>query len=218
MREAKARGTDIERCSEGLPMNMLMPDASSRLFKFSSSMHNHGAATPGVRTPSTSGGPSRVPPLSAIEGIEPIDSPPRKFLTELVVDGVDPPVPTTPNKTRTSHGDLSKLDNIEVIEAFLARRAESPDWRQVPCDKSPRIHYGPGEREALFKAYCKKPASVFLNYFHILERVPDPPMPEPCIERLGWPTSRSTPGHSPIDAIPQPILTERIPIAVSKRE
>lgn len=36
MREAKARGTDIERCSEGLPRNMLMPDAHIRPDKLSS--------------------------------------------------------------------------------------------------------------------------------------------------------------------------------------
>lgn len=210
MCEAKERGTDIERCSEGLPMNMLMPDAHTRPDKFSSSTRNHGSriSSPGAE-------PSRVPVSSAIDVTEPFDSPPRELLTELAVDGIDSPVPTTPNKNSTSHGELPGFNRIEDIEEFLARWAEFRDRPQVPCDEAPRIHCGPAEREA-FKAYYQEPASVFLNYFHILERAPDPPMPEPSIKWQGWPNSPSAPVQNPIDAAPKPTQTDIIPI--SKRE
>lgn len=210
MREAKERGTDIERCSEGLPMNMLMPDAHTRPDKFSSSAHNHGS-----RISSPSAEPLRVPVLSAIDVTEPFDSPPRELLTELAVDGIDPPVTTTPKKSSTSHGELPRFNRIEDIEEFLARRAEFRDRPQVPCNEAPRIHCGPAECEA-FKAYYQEPASVFLNYFHMLERMPDPPMPEPSTKWQGWPHSPSAPVQNPIDAAPKPSQTDMIPIP--KRE
>ncbi|KAL9137457.1 MAG: hypothetical protein Q9175_001346 [Cornicularia normoerica] len=203
MHEAKERGTDIERCCEGLPMRMLIPDVDTRPDKFSSSSHDYASGTPWIWTPSTSAESSRVPSSSAIGGDKPIDSPPRELLTEMAVNGVDPPVPTTPNKTTTSHGELPKLNRIEDIETFIARLAESPNCTQVPCDEPHRVQYGPGEREA-FKAYYKKPASVFfLNYFHILERMPDPPTSEAGTKWPDCPNSPSSPGHSHIAAAPK---------------
>lgn len=212
MREAKERGTDIERCCEGLPRNMLMPGAGTRL-----PFHNHRAGLPEVWTPSSSAELSKLPPSSVFEGNEPIDNPRDELLTELEVDGVDPPVPTTRNKPWTSHGELPKLNNVEDIEAFPARRAESLGRPQVPCDEPPRIQHGPAEREA-FKIYYKGPARVFLNYFHILERVPDPPMPEPGTNWPDWPKSPSTLGHSPLAAAAKPTQTDTDAVAIPKRE
>lgn len=217
MREAKQRGTDIERCSEGLPMSLRMPDADTRSDKISSSFHSHGVSTPGTWTPTTTAPPSRVPSSSVIEGNKKIDSPPRELLTELALDGVDPPVPILPNKTRTSHGELPKLQNPEDIEVFVARRAESPNRPQVPCDEPPRLEYGPAEREA-FKAYYKERPSVFQDYFYILEQLPDPPMPGTDTRWSGWPNSPSTPGHSPIADTLMRTHTVTDPVTIPNRK
>lgn len=192
MREAKQRGTDIERCSEGLPMSMLMPDADIRPDKFSSSPYQHGAGTAGMRIQSISAkSTASLLPTEDDDGTF-VDSPPPELPIELVVEKTaDTSIPNTPNKIWACHRELSKLNRIEDIEAFLACGAESPNRRQVPCDEPARSQYGSAEREG-FKGYCKKSASLFLNYFHILEQGSDPSMPE-----LGtkWP---SMPAHSPI--------------------
>ena len=178
MREAEDRGTDIERCSAGLPRNMLMPDADTRPTKFSSSSHSYGAGTPEVWIPRIS------------ESNEGIDSPSRELLTELPVDGVDPPVPTPPTGTRMSHGDLPKLSRVQGTQAFGARRAESPNLLRA---QPPRIQYRPAEREA-FDAYHKEPVGLSLDYFRLLERGTQWP---------DWPPSSPTPDHSPIAAAPE---------------
>ena len=159
---------------------MLMPDADPRPDQFLPSSHVHSAGTLGLRTLGT----NAVPTCSAAEGNEPIDSPPHELLTELPVDGVDPPVASTHGKPGTPHGNLSALNQMGGIEAFPAR-PESPNRPQVPCDEPPGILRGPTEREA-FKARYKEPAGVFLNYFRILEPVLDPPMPEPGTARPDW--------------------------------
>lgn len=191
MREAKERGTDIERCCEGLPMNLLMPDAGTRSDMFSSSSNSREAGTSVAGSPSTNIGSLRAPPSSAVEGH---DNPPRELLTEAAVDGVDPPVPTNLYKIGTSHGELPKLNKSKDIEGFVAGQVKSPDHPQVPCDEPLRTSCGPAEREVL-KAYYKEPASVILNYFNILVQVVDPATPA-----AGWPNSLLMPGHSPIAA------------------
>ena len=220
MREAKARGTDIERCSEGLPRNMLMPDAHTRPDNLSPSTHNHGAATPGVWVPSTSTITPRVSSSSTIQGNEPTDSPPWELLTKLAVDSVDPPIPTIPGNPRISHEELLKLNRIANVQVSPLRRAEPPDRPQVPCKEPARIHCGPAEREA-YKVYHQQPVSVILNCFHAVERVPDQPMHRQNTEWPGRPISPSTSGQSSIDAAWKPIQTDTVPVfrvAIPERE
>lgn len=215
MREAKERGTDIERSCEGLPMNMLMPQAYTRPEKFSSSStHCYEPGTVEVRNPYSDYEILKIASLSTIAVYEPRESPPCELLTELAVDGVNPPVSTIPDETRTSHGQFPTLNGTEDIEAFPFRRAESPDHPQVPCDESPSIQHGSAECEP-FNTYYKEPASVFLNYFHLLERVPDPAMPTPSTEWPDWPKSPSTPGQNPIA---KPTQTDTNPVVMPKRE
>ena len=170
-----------------------MPEADTRPNKFSSSSHSYGAGTPEVWIPNIS------------ESNEGIDSPSRELLTELPVDGVDPPLPTPPTKTRMSHGDLPKLSSVQEIEAFGARRAES---RNLLHAQPPRMQYRPAEREAV-KAYHKEPVGLFLNYFRLLERGTKWP---------DWPPSPPTRGQSPIAAAPESTQTDTNSMAIPTRE
>lgn len=209
MREAKERGTDIERCSEGLPMGMLMPEADTRPDKFSSSPHHFRVGTPRIRIRSISAESTISLPSTEDDDGTLVDSPPSELPVESAVDGVaDPARPNAPNKNWTSHGELPKLNRIEDIEAFLARGAESSNRQQVLCDEPPRSQYESTEREA-FKAYYKEPASLFLNYFHILERVSDPSMSELGTKRP------STPAHSPVATATR---TDTYSVTIPKRE
>ncbi len=206
VREAEHRGTDIERYPDGLPMNMLMPDADTRHEKFSFSSHSSRAGTSEVLIPGISAELSRVPSPPATEGNERIDGPPHELLVESAVDEEDLPVPTNPTRTRT--GDPPKLGSIENTEAVVTRRAESPSRPQVPCDGSPRTQHGRAEREAL-KDHHKEPTSVSSNCFQMLERATKLP---------DWPDSPSTPGHSPIAAAPEPTPTVTGSVAIPALE
>ena len=204
VREAEHRGTDIERYPDGLPMNMLMPDADTRPEKSSFSSRSSIAGTSEVLIPGISAELSRVPSSPAIEINELIDKPPHELLVEPAADEEDLPVPTNLIRTRTSHGDTPELSSIEDTEAFVTHRAESPSGPQEPCDDPPRTQYGPAEGEAP-KAHHKEPTSVSSNYFQMLER---------ATKLSDWPDSPSTPGHSPIAATPEPTpnVTESVTI------
>ena len=203
VREAEHRGTDIERYPDGLPMNMLMPDADTRPKRSSVSSHSSKASTSEVSIPRISAEQSRVPSSPATESHEPIDSPPHEFLVESAVDEGDLLVLKNLTGTRTSHGDLPNLSRIEDTEA-----SESPSRPQVPCDNPPRTQYGPAEREAL-KAHHEEPTSVVPNFFQMLER---------ATQRPDWPNSPSTPGHSPIAATPEPTPTVTDSVAIPTLE
>lgn len=158
-------------------MNMLMPRIDTRPDTFaSSSLHRHDSGTAEVWDPDSDLKQLRIPLLSTTAVSEPIDSPPRELLTEIAVNGVDPRVPIIPNKTRTAHGQLPRLNRMEDIEAFVSRQAESSECPRVPCDESPRTQNESAKGEAL-KAHNKEPASDVLNYFHLLERVRRPQIP-----------------------------------------
>lgn len=127
VRQAKERGT------EGLPTNMLMPNADTRSDKFSSSSHSHSAGTPAVWTPGTTAESSTVPSRSGNEGNIPIDCSPPGILTDLPFDGIDPPVSPPSYKTRTlrpiedmSLEELAERNRTEDFEGFLAHEAEPP--------------------------------------------------------------------------------------------
>ena len=150
MREARERGTDIERCCEGLPTNLRMPTADSQPAKFSSSSRNHVTGTIGVWNPSTSAQPSRLSWSSATEANGPRESALGELLTELTVDIVDPPVLITPNQTSTPHEDLNELDSIAAS--------------QEPDDGPPGIRRTPAERKE-FRDYYGRSTVEFLNYF-----------------------------------------------------
>ena len=172
MRRAKERGTDIDRCCLGLPMELRMPYVCTRPETFSlSSSSCYERSTPEAWNPNPDPGLLEISSSSTIVVDEPIE-----LLTKLAVDGVDPPVPIIPDKTMTSHKGLPTLNSMEDIKAFVCRRAESPDRSRVLCEESPSTEYGSAECEA-FKAYNNDPPSNFLNYFHLLERAPDPQIP-----------------------------------------
>ena len=176
MREAKERGTDIERCCEGLPTNLMLPRTDTRSVSFSSSSHNHEASTLGILTPNTSAYPSRIPSPSAIEANGPSDDPLDDLLTELPIDGIDQPL-SAPSAIRPSHKELDSFDSIEILEAFgafLASEKESADHLLLPPAEPPGIQRTPAERK-MFKTYYEGPASVFLNYFRTVEQVLDSP-------------------------------------------
>ena len=153
MREAKERGTDIERCCQGLPTNLRMPTADSRPDIFSSSSRNHMAGTTGVWTANTSAQQSKLSWFSATEANGPRESALGELLTELAVDGVDPPVLTTPNQTSTPHEQPNELISIEDIAAS-----------QEPHEGPPGIRRTPAQREE-FRAYYSRSTIEFLNYF-----------------------------------------------------
>ena len=211
MRKAKDQGTDIEHCFEGLPRNMPIRDANTRSDKSSSSHRNRMAFTTGISIANTSADRSRVSSLSSMEGNEPNDRPPHELLT-LAVDVVDPPVPNIPPKTKTFHGELPKLSGIGDIDAVLARRGESPDRPQVPCDRPSRVQHGPTERDAV-SGHHKQPASVSLKYLHILERMSTPQKPDPGTR---WPGSAEDVSSGPIAASPKPIETDMNPVTMPK--
>ena len=201
MRRAKERGTDIERCCLGLPMKLRMPQAYTRPETFSSSSsHYYKPGTAEVWNPNSD---SELLGTSSSSTI--VVDEPTGLLTELAVDGVDPPVPIIPDETTTSHGQLPTLNRMEDIEAFVSRRAESPDRPRVPCYESPRTEYGSSECEA-FKTYYNDPPSDFLNYFHLLERAPDPQIPALITK---WPNTPSTLNHSPTWTDTDPVATLR---------
>ena len=150
MREARERGTDIERCCEGLPTNLRMPTADSHPAKFSSSSRNHVTGTIGVWNPSTSAQPSRLSWFSATEANGPRESALGELLTELTVDVVDPPVLITPNQTSTPHEGSNELDGITSS--------------QEPDGGPPGFRRTTAEREE-FRAYYGRSTVEFLNYF-----------------------------------------------------
>ena len=154
MREAKERGTDIERCCEGLPTNLRMPTADSQPAKFPSSSRNYVTGITGVRNPSTSAQPSRLSWSSATEANGPRESALGELLTALAVAGVDPPVLTTPNTTSTPHEEPNELDGIEDVAAS----------QEPPNDGPPGIRRTPAEREE-FRDYYSRSTIEFLNYF-----------------------------------------------------
>lgn len=124
MHEAKKRGTDIERCCIGLPTDLRMPNAD----QFPSSSHKHWARSSGIGNPEIHARRSVIPSSSAIEANAPRETTlDDELLTGLVLDGiVDPPLLTTPRKTKTPHGQLLlKSDSIEDTEAILTRQAGS---------------------------------------------------------------------------------------------
>ncbi len=208
VREAKHRGTDIERYPDGLPMNMLMPDADTRPKESSFSSRSSKAGTSEVLIPGISAELSRVPSSPATESNELTDSPPHEFLAEPAVNEEDLPVPTNPIRTGMSHGDPPKLSSIADTEAFVTRQAETPSRPQVPGDDPPRPQSGPAEREAL-EAHHKEPTSVSSNYFQMLERAAKLP---------DWPNSPSNPGHSPVAAAPEPTPTVTDSVAIPALE
>ena len=158
MRDAEARGTDIERSSDGLPSNLRMPNIDDRLDKDPSVSGNHRTGTTGVSSPSNSAEPPRVGRSSAVEANEPRESAVRDSFTELAMDGADPPVV------------------IRDIEA--SPQAESPNRSQEPLHGPPGIRRNTAEREE-FKAYYKKSDDVFLKYFQSTEQMSDPDMSGP---------------------------------------
>ena len=159
MREAKERGTDIERCCDGLPTNLRMPNADIQPDQSSSSSHHHGAGSSEMMNPETNAQRSGIPWSSATEANARRESTLGELLRELAVEGIDPPLLTTPNETRTPHGELPKLNSTKNIGA-----TESQTSPLEPCDAPPGIQRGPAEREE-FKAYYAQSASVFLSYF-----------------------------------------------------
>ena len=158
MRDAEARGTDIECSSDGLPSNLRMPTAGSRPGENPSSTSNHGTGTTGASSPSNSAKPPRVRWSSAVEANEPRESALRDFLTELAIDGADPPV---------------LIADIET-----SPQAESPNSPQEPSHGPPGIRRSTAEREE-FKAYHKASDDEFLNYFKSREPMSYPDMSAP---------------------------------------
>lgn len=131
MREAKERGTDVERDCDGLPTFLRMPKAD----QFSSSSHNHGASSSGIGNPDDAHARSSVIPSSSATGAK---NAPRaitlsELLTELVIiDGtLDPPVHgLTPNEIRIKdpNGQEPEIppksdSNIEDTLAILSAQA-----------------------------------------------------------------------------------------------
>ena len=199
MRRARERGTDIERCCLGLPMKLRMPHACTRPETFSSSSsHYHEPGTAEVWNPDSDSELLEFSSSSTIVVDEPIE-----LLTELAVDGLDPPVPIIPDKTMASHEELPTLNRMEDIEAFVSMRAASPDRPRVPCDESPRTKYGSTEREA-FKSSYNDPPSNFLDYFHLLERAPHPQIPASITEWLEWPEWPNSPSTLCLSPIAEP--------------
>lgn len=155
MCEAKIRGTDIERCCNGLPTNLRMPNAD----QFPSSSHIHWASSSGIGNPDTHARRSVIPSSSAIEA----NDAPREanlddeLLTELVVDGVVDPalLLTTPNETRTPYGQLLLLEpnGIEDTEAILFGQAGSQNSSE---ERPPGIRRGPAEPEEVYYGLLRR--------------------------------------------------------------
>lgn len=158
-------------------MNMLMPHIDTRLEIFSSSsLHRHDSGTAEVWNPDSDVERLRLPLSSTITVSEPVDSPPHELLTEMAVDGVDPPVRIIPEKSRTSIEDLPRLNRMEDTEGFVSWWAEYSERPRMPCDEAPRTQNESAKGEGL-KAHNQEPARDILNYFHLLERTTDPQMP-----------------------------------------
>ena len=208
MRRAKERGTDIERCCLGLPMKLRMPQAYTRPETLSSSSpHYHKPGTAEVWNPSSDSELLETSSPSTIVVDDPVE-----LLTDLAVDGVDPPVPTIPDKPRTSHRDIPTLNIIQDIQTSVSKRAEPPDYPRVPRSESSHTEYESPESEAFKNYYNDPPPSGFLKYFHLLDRAPDPQIPASSTE---WPDSPSPLGHS---RIAKPIYLDTDPVAMLKRE
>ena len=210
MRRAKERGTDIDRCCLGLPIELRMPYACTRPEIFSSSSSSsHERSTTEVWNPNPDPELLEISSSSTIVVDEPIE-----LLTKLAVDGVDPPGPFIPDKTMTSDGELPMPNSMEDIKAFVSRRPESPDRSRVLCEQSPSTEYGSAECET-FKAYYHDPPINFLNYFHLLEQAPDPQIPTLSTKCLDWPHSPSTLGYA---RTAKQTWTDTNPVATPKRE
>lgn len=164
MSEAQERRTDIERCHLGLPLNLMMPAINHARARFGPPCCSRSH----VAYPPTSAQLPEVPLSSVFEDDSDLDSPPPELLTELEIDGVDPPRKVTPIKTKASDGELPRITTYLEAAAFTARRAKSPDRPQAPNDAPPRPPKSYAEWMA-FKAFRNEPADIFINYFYLLD-------------------------------------------------
>ena len=171
MREARERGTDIERCNDGLPMNLRMPAPSSR-----AGANDNLSGEPLTGLPVAGVDPPRLTPanntstshgdLSQLDGIIE-DGEVSLTLEAFLGQDVGSPIPSP---------------------------VQPPSPPPAPAPPAPPgIHRGSAERE-IFLSHYKKSASEFLNYFQTLEGVPDK---SPVVGDAGAPR-RSRPIMIPI--------------------